>query len=462
MDVQVSNNANSSGLVSTAFGGFKPLSLKTSIQSSDRVRYSTFGEEDTHQVRGRYSPQDDEEKEGVPTDPYAEENEGMDQGGNLSVYELLIEDIHKGKDSHFQPNQKLNGQDDPSEVQTMTALRERKRAELQSTTMKVPRYTTFDSSNGGDMRKRKRKEIERRAAMNCQLGTSNGSKDLEEANHELATNEQDNDGLCSPVPRKRSSCDSESIESLVQQLTQTRAPTTAINMIQTNEGQNTEFNVDNQQLTMSREDKMEIFRQWLEMKQDDQFDPVVDLQAQTLQPEDLYEHFQEFLPYNSQMHDMKVQYERSCAERALKHVPYKSWLLRRSSYNRRFEGNFEVAPEATGGLATCLRMNNEYSAWKGLDYLRPSFYAFSWKKQDNRIGHLLFVRFGLNNSWAFASSSAKTGNIVLSAFFESFVDLLGYMLRNSGSMPRQVVLGYVSLEAFNRLSIDEVWGDVSG
>ncbi|ELR15694.1 uncharacterized protein ACA1_378120 [Acanthamoeba castellanii str. Neff] len=87
-------------------------------------------------------------------------------------------------------------------------------------------------------------------------------------------------------------------------------------------------------------EKPQLFNMWLKMKKERRHDrKLQDLVDAFVLPEDLYQHFKEFVPPAGADADAvfmrRLQYERECAERALNRCKVRSWLLRRSSLNRR-------------------------------------------------------------------------------------------------------------------------------
>merc|ERR1712000_389555 len=123
-------------------------------------------------------------------------------------------------------------------------------------------------------------------------------------------------------------------------------------------------------------EKPQLFNMWLNMKKERRHDrKLQDLVDAFVLPEDLYQHFKEFVPPAGADADAvfmrRLQYERECAERALNRCKVRSWLLRRSSLNRRsivLRVPFEL------GLGDRL----QFGAAAPNDAQRPTFYAFSY------------------------------------------------------------------------------------
>jgi hypothetical protein len=89
----------------------------------------------------------------------------------------------------------------------------------------------------------------------------------------------------------------------------------------------------------------------------------------------------------------RLQYERECAERALNRCKVRSWLLRRSSLNRRpivLRVPFEL------GMGDRLRFGADANQ---SDVQRPTFYAFSYTSAAGQgIAHVLIMKW--KNLWA--------------------------------------------------------------
>jgi hypothetical protein len=145
-------------------------------------------------------------------------------------------------------------------------------------------------------------------------------------------------------------------------------------------------------------EKPQLFNMWLKMKKERRHDrKLQELVDAFVLPEDLYQHFKEFVPPAGADADAvfmrRLQYERECAERALNRCKVRSWLLRRSSLNRRpivLRVPFEL------GMGDRLRFGADANQ---SDVQRPTFYAFSYTSAAGQgIAHVLIMKW--KNLWA--------------------------------------------------------------
>jgi hypothetical protein len=187
-------------------------------------------------------------------------------------------------------------------------------------------------------------------------------------------------------------------------------------------------------------EKPQLFNMWLKMKKERRHDrKLQDLVDAFVLPEDLYQHFKEFVPPAGADADAifmrRLQYERECAERALNRCKVRSWLLRRSSLNRRpivLRVPFEL------GLGDRLH----FGAAAANDVQRPTFYAFSYTSADGQgIAHVLIMKW--KNLWA--RCDCDDGVEITPTFYStSFIAVLDRLLETEDLRPDRMVHGYLS------------------
>jgi len=187
-------------------------------------------------------------------------------------------------------------------------------------------------------------------------------------------------------------------------------------------------------------EKPQLFNMWLKMKKERRHDrKLQDLVDAFVLPEDLYQHFKEFVPPAGADADAvfmrRLQYERECAERALNRCKVRSWLLRRSSLNRRsivLRVPFEL------GLGDRL----QFGAAAANDAQRPTFYAFSYTSAAGQgIAHVLIMKW--KNLWA--RCDCDDGVEITPTFYStSFIAVLDRLLETEDLRPDRMVHGYLS------------------
>jgi len=188
-------------------------------------------------------------------------------------------------------------------------------------------------------------------------------------------------------------------------------------------------------------EKPQLFNMWLKMKKERRHDrKLQDLVDAFVLPEDLYQHFKEFVPPSGADADAvfmrRLQYERECAERALNRCKVRSWLLRRSSLNRRsivLRVPFEL------GLGDRL----QFGAAAPNDAQRPTFYAFSYTSAAGQgsIAHVLIMKW--KNLWA--RCDCDDGVEITPTFYStSFIAVLDRLLETEDLRPDRMVHGYLS------------------
>ncbi len=183
----------------------------------------------------------------------------------------------------------------------------------------------------------------------------------------------------------------------------------------------------------SPHDKTQLFNLWLEMKSKGSCDETVQALAETfLNPEDLYEHFKEYIPPNEkELFNQRVGFERDQSERALVKTRQKSWLLRRSSYNRR-EVHLHLPP--------AFRSFGAFHRWTETEFGndRPVCYAFSFMDDRGRISHSLIVHF--KQLWMLCKDDPPS--IYPLAFFPCFIAVLEHLFKEYSIRPERIVRGY--------------------
>eukprot|EP01087_Luapelamoeba_hula_P008779 TRINITY_DN2220_c0_g1_i1.p1 TRINITY_DN2220_c0_g1~~TRINITY_DN2220_c0_g1_i1.p1 ORF type:complete len:402 (-),score=78.62 TRINITY_DN2220_c0_g1_i1:121-1326(-) len=218
--------------------------------------------------------------------------------------------------------------------------------------------------------------------------------------------------------------------------------------------------------TMTVAAKQDIFAKWLELKACGISDFVFEQSAIAcaIGPQDLYQHFLEFEPLDPSAFDRQLRYERQSAENALHIADVGAWLLRRSSYNRRFSGRLiltspplsQQQPHNHHSRNNSSTLPEQQQEERELNLsgtqCMPQFYAFSYNKQPEsntaaesctaspfRIAHLLLVHVQWHG-WALADT---VGNAVkCHRFFDSFLGLLGFIMDNVDAIAPTRRVGY--------------------
>jgi len=188
-----------------------------------------------------------------------------------------------------------------------------------------------------------------------------------------------------------------------------------------------------------------LFDQWLCKKAQGIEDHEIGDLLQDLEPEDIYQHFKEYIPDN-QTFTNRVQYERQCAEEALYKCDCKSWLLRRSSFNRRqalirLSGTttiYEVqAVDGIGEKAS--KAHKAASPHQPWPWKRPTFYAFSYRESGAQVNHYLIFKY--KNLW-FQCTSDATGAITPRVGFDSLISLIEQLLEIYNIRADRMLHGY--------------------
>jgi len=182
------------------------------------------------------------------------------------------------------------------------------------------------------------------------------------------------------------------------------------------------------------ENQPNLFDLWIKMKKEKRQDPKLQQLADAfIQPEDIYQHFKEFIPQDNNVFMQRLQYERESAERALSNCVARSWLLRRSSLNRR-----RVALR----LPQQLLMNDERQVFQPNDPQKPYFYAFSYSSASGQsTNHILIMKW--KNLWA--RCNCQDGVEIVPTFYtHSFVTVLERLFESEDLQPDRIVHGYLS------------------
>jgi hypothetical protein len=179
--------------------------------------------------------------------------------------------------------------------------------------------------------------------------------------------------------------------------------------------------------------KPQLFEMWLKMKKERRQDrKLQDLVDAFVLPEDIYQHFKEFVPADADTFMRRLQYERECAERALAKCKSRSWLLRRSSLNRR-QVVLRVPCEL--GLGDSLTFGAN-------DSQRPTFYAFSYSAAlGPGTAHVLIMKW--KNLWARCDCDDGV-EITPMHYSTSFIAVLDRLLESEDLRPDRMVHGYLS------------------